>query len=48
MAYMITTTVPETSTAQLRLEAAQRVYEELLRYISTDAVSTDSSRENVK
>lgn len=48
MTYMITTTVPETSTAQLRLEAAQRVYEELLRYISTDAVSTERSQENVK
>lgn len=48
MAYMITTTLPETSTAQLRLEAAQRVYEELLRYISADAVSSERSRENVK
>lgn len=41
MTYIITTTVPETSSAQLRLEAAQRVYEELLRYISKTNVSAD-------
>ena len=41
MTYIITTTVPETTNAQLRLDAAQRVYEELLRYISKEDVSTD-------
>lgn len=41
MTYTITTTAPETSNAQLRLEAAQRVYEELLRYINSTDVSTD-------
>lgn len=35
MTYKITTTSPEAQTDQLRLEAARRVYEELLRYIST-------------
>lgn len=42
MAYIITTTTPEpTASTQLRLDAAQRVYEELLRYISKEDVSTD-------
>jgi hypothetical protein len=41
MAYIITTTVPEASAAELRLEAAQRVYEELLRYISKEDVSAE-------
>ena len=35
MTYKITTTSPEVQNDQLRLEAARRVYEELLRYIST-------------
>ncbi len=34
MTYKITTTTPEAHKEQLRLEAARRVYEELLRYIS--------------
>lgn len=34
MTYKITTTAPEAPCEQLRLDAAQRVYEELLRYIS--------------
>lgn len=40
MTYKITTTVPETSCEQIRLDAAQRVYEELLRYISKANEST--------
>lgn len=35
MTYTITTTVPEVSCEQLKQDAAQRVYEELLRYISS-------------
>ncbi len=35
MTYKITTTSPEVQNDQLRLEAARRVYEELLRYISS-------------
>lgn len=35
MTYKITATTPETQNEQLRLEAARRVYEELLRYISS-------------
>ena len=35
MTYKITTTTPEAQNDRLRLEAARRVYEELLRYIST-------------
>lgn len=35
MTYKITTTAPETQKDQLRLEAARRDYEELLRYISS-------------
>lgn len=35
MTYKITTKSPEVQTDQLRLDAARRVYEELLRYIST-------------
>ena len=35
MTYKITTTSPQTNNDQLRLEAARKVYEELLRYISS-------------
>ncbi len=38
MTYKITTTVPETSGEQMKLDAARGVYEELLRYISTSDV----------
>lgn len=34
MTYKIITTSPEVQNDQLRFEAARRVYEELLRYIS--------------
>lgn len=34
MTYKIITTTPESSCEQLKLDAAQRVYEELLRYIN--------------
>lgn len=41
MTYKITTTTPETQKEQIRLDAARRVYEELLRYIdSRDEKST--------
>lgn len=35
MTYKITTTTPETQKEQIRLDAARRVYEELLRYINS-------------
>lgn len=35
MTYTITTISPEVKNDRLRLEAARRVYEELLRYISS-------------
>lgn len=41
MTYIITTTVPEAPCDKLKLEAAQRVYEELLRYISKEDMSAD-------
>jgi len=41
MIYKITTTVPEAPCEQLRLDAAQRVYEELLRYISKTKLSAE-------
>ena len=34
MSYTVTTTAPETRTEQLQLEAARRIYEQLLLYIS--------------
>lgn len=34
MTYKITTTSPQSQNDRLRLEAARRVYEELLRYIT--------------
>lgn len=37
MTYKVTTTTPETSKEQVRQDAARRVYEELLRYISSGA-----------
>lgn len=40
MTYKITATAPETHKDQLRLEAARRVYEELLRYINSRNVKT--------
>lgn len=35
MTYKITTTAPQSNNDRLRLEAARKVYEELLRYISS-------------
>lgn len=34
MTYKVTSTAPETQKDQLRQEAARRVYEELLKYIT--------------
>ena len=41
MTYKITTTTPDTSNEQLRLDAARHVYEELIRYINKTTASTD-------
>lgn len=35
MTYKITTTEPKSQNDELRLDAARRVYEELLRYINS-------------